>query len=148
MWNLITYRFHGVEHYELETDEDAELAYSMLIGDLRRFFGVSFYDAGTKRLSYEEMSYLIIDLMADTESRFGAFKNGYDYRVKSTDKILADTYDLLQAANRSKGAKLTPYPRPKNRDEEDKKKDIDVERVSLTREQMLEQKNKLFKKKA
>lgn len=149
MWNLITYRFIDVDHFKLETDEDAEKALSMLIADLRRFFCVSFYDAGSKKLSYEEITYLIIDLMSDVESRFGAFKNGYEYRTKSTDRILADTYDLLQAANRSKGAKLTPYPRPKNSGEEEKNKNgVEVEHVKLTREEMLKQKEKLFKKKA
>lgn len=148
MWSLIWNRTDSEGHKKLETEEDAHSAFSMLVADLRSVYGVSFWDAGTEEMSYEEMVYLIIDLQTNTDTRFGAFKNGVSHKFTLAEFILSDIYDQIRAFGAKKGAKPKPYHMRPKLDEKDKSTSADNygrEETQLTREELLAQVNKIFR---
>lgn len=146
MWSLIWNKKNEQGHYQLEDDDGAHSSLSMLIADLRSSYGVSWYDFGNG-ISYEEGVYLIADLLSNTDTRFGAYKNGFSSKFSLTDFMIADLVDFALNFGKSKNAKtVRHWARPTLLSKITPKADKSAEgtkRPKISREEMLAQIEKI-----
>lgn len=82
--------------------------------DWRTRFGLPLASILDSRLSWHEAWLLLGQLLSDPTSHTFAAVAGWRYPWSHEAKVLADLYDLTQAANteKKKRSRIKPYPRP------------------------------------
>lgn len=84
-----------------------------ITADLRKFYSVSPYSAGSDKLSYRELWDLILQAAKKSESAFGALLRKWESPATDEELLLMTLIDVeVMKGYSGKGAKPKPLPRP------------------------------------